>query len=294
MFVTHSDHLPPEAPGLPPVVAPSGRMIAQLFVVPGLIVAGAIIMIFGFTWLAGGQRTSDSFLDGLKSANPEVRWRAASDLAQVLLRDDKLAADPRFGLELTNELHKSAADLQALSKPAPGEDPKQRQRFLHRRNEVQYLAACAGNLTVPVAAATLAELATMPINRDDKTDALLRRQVVWALATLGNGRTRWDKLPAERQQAILAELEHLSGGADEKAAHARAAVEVLTGKSSAGVVAALAKCSANDDPFVRKQAALALAFWPGNSSESQQAEAALLRLTRDDGRGKSIEIMKED
>jgi hypothetical protein len=79
--VAESSTPPPDVSGLPPVIPPSGRMIAQLFVVPGLIVAGAIAIIFGFTWLAGGHRTPDSFLDGLKSANPEVRWRAASGLA---------------------------------------------------------------------------------------------------------------------------------------------------------------------------------------------------------------------
>jgi hypothetical protein len=284
----------PEAAGLPPVVPPSGRMIAQLFVVPGLIVAGAITIIFGFTWLAGGHRTPDSFLDGLKSANPEVRWRAASDLAQVLLRDDTLAADPRFGLQLTAFLHQSAGDLKTMTKPAPGEDGRERDRFLLQRNEVQYLAACVGNLAIPVGATVLSEMATQSFNADEKTDALLRRQAVWALATLGAGRTRWDKMPEPRKKDILAELDRLAVGADEQANWARSAAEIIAGKSSAGVIAALAKCAANDDPFVRKQAALALAFWNGTDAENKLAEDTLMRLTRDDGRGKSIEIMKED
>lgn len=280
--------------GLPPVVPPSGRMIAQLFVVPGLIVAGAITIIFGFTWLAGGHRTPDSFLDGLKSANPEVRWRAASDLAQVLLRDDTLAADPRFGLTLTQFLQQSAAELKKMTKPAPGENGRDREQFLHLRNEVQYLTACVGNLALPVGAPILVDMATNTISSDEKTDALLRRQAVWALATLGSGRTRWDKMTVARKGEALAELERNAGGADDFSTWSRAGSEILAVKNSGGVIAALAKCASSDDPFIRKQAALALAFWHGTDDENKFAEETLLRLTRDDGRGKSIEIMKDD
>lgn len=269
-------------------------MIAQLFLVPGLIVAGAIIMVFGFTWLAGGQRTAVSFLDGLKSANPEVRWRAASDLAQVLLRDDTLAADPKFGLNITALLQHSAAELARMTKPAPGGNSQDREKFLHQRNEVQYLAACAGNFCVPIAAPVLADLATKTISSDDKTDALLRRQAVWALATLGSGNDRWKKIPESRKSEVIDSLTKNSAGADDHANWSRAAIEILKGDSTSGVVAALAKCSSNDDPFVRKQAALALAFWHGSSDEMKLAEETLLKLTRDDGRGKSIEIMKDD
>lgn len=276
-------------------------MIAQLFVVPGLIVAGAITVIFGFTWLAGGHRTPDSFLDGLKSANPEVRWRAASDLAQVLLRDDTLAADPRFGLELTAFLRQSAAELKSMPKPPISRDgqsdretARQRERFFVQRNEMQYLAACVGNLSIPVGATVLGDLATQPISTDEKSDALLRRQVVWALATLGSGRARWDKLPNEQKNALLAKLDQHAAGVDEQATWARNAKDIIAGKSSGGIIAALTKCAANDDPFVRKQAALALAFWNGTEDENKLAEETLMRLTRDDGRGKSIEIMKED
>ena len=53
---------PDPAAGLPPVVAPSGRFIIQLFLVPGLIVAGAVVILLGFSWLAGGPRTPEAFL----------------------------------------------------------------------------------------------------------------------------------------------------------------------------------------------------------------------------------------
>src|SRR5438552_1538329 len=75
--------LPSENTGLPPVVPPSGRFIAQLFFLPLLIVTVAISIMFGFYWFVRGARTPQGYLDGLRDVNPEVRWRAATDLAQV-------------------------------------------------------------------------------------------------------------------------------------------------------------------------------------------------------------------
>src|SRR5919204_6925535 len=103
---------PDPAKGLPPVVAPSGRFIAQLFLVPGLIVAGAVTVLLGFSWLAGGSRSPEAFLRDLASANLDIRWRTASDLAQVLKRDERLATDPVFGLKLAGLLRQAAAELE--------------------------------------------------------------------------------------------------------------------------------------------------------------------------------------
>src|SRR5688500_12989424 len=99
---------PPEpAKGLPTVTAPSGRHIVQLFLIPGLIVAGAVTILLGFSWLSGGSRTPDQFLKNIDSANADIRWRAANDLAQVLKRDDKLAADVSFALRLAERLDRA-------------------------------------------------------------------------------------------------------------------------------------------------------------------------------------------
>src|SRR5437763_9207205 len=102
---------PDPAKGLPPVVPPSGRFIAQLFLVPGLIVAGAVIVLLGFSWLAGGTRSADAFLRDLDSPNTDIRWRTASDLAQVLKRDESLARDPGFGLKLASLLQQAMAEM---------------------------------------------------------------------------------------------------------------------------------------------------------------------------------------
>src|SRR5204863_10203135 len=58
---------PPTAPrppsaGLPPVTPPSGRFIAQLFLVPGMIVLVAVLMLLAFRYLLGGGYTPENFL----------------------------------------------------------------------------------------------------------------------------------------------------------------------------------------------------------------------------------------
>src|SRR5947209_3050497 len=102
---------PDPVPGLPPVVAPSGRFIVQLFLVPGLIVAGAVVILLGFSWLSGSNRSPIAFLRDLDSSNIDIRKRTASDLAQVLKRDDGLATDVDFGLQLTDRLRQAVVDL---------------------------------------------------------------------------------------------------------------------------------------------------------------------------------------
>src|SRR5947209_12733222 len=107
------------APGLPPVVPPSGRFIVQLFLVPGLIVAGAVIVLLAFSWLSSSNRSPAAFLRDLESSNIDIRKRTASDLAQVLKRDENLALDVDFGLRLTELLRDAVGDL-AHSEPSAG------------------------------------------------------------------------------------------------------------------------------------------------------------------------------
>src|SRR5206468_6954158 len=91
----------PSAPrGLPPVTPPSGRFIAQLFLVPGLIVAVAVLLLLGFRYLFGGTHTPEYFLKQLDSDNADIRWRGACDLAQILKRPESvdLRCDVGFAL----------------------------------------------------------------------------------------------------------------------------------------------------------------------------------------------------
>src|SRR5713226_1832645 len=106
--------MPSEAPakqepvkGLPPVAPPSGKFLVQLFLVPGLIVAVAMAVVWGFGWLVGGSYSAEEFLKDLRNPNMELRWRRASELAQILPREKSLASNPKFALDLAELLRES-------------------------------------------------------------------------------------------------------------------------------------------------------------------------------------------
>lgn len=286
--------------GLPPVVPPSGKFIAQLFLVPGMIVTLAVLLLLGFSWLAGGSRSPDRLLQNLKDPNPDVKWRAAHDLAQVLLRDDQLASEPQFALELADQTRQALADNQEnerrLAELARKPDSEAEQRALKKvveaeRSSIQYLSACLANLALPVGAPLLSELATGGAGLSADVQALRHRQGAWALANLGANVRRFDKLPEERRQAVLEALQHASEqpGRD-RADWARAACTYLAqtpprSLQPLGMADTLLRCSADPDPFVREVAAFALNFWQGNAEESARLEATLRKLTYDDGHG---------
>ena len=77
-------NLPAPPPGLPAVSPPSGKLMLQLFLVPGLIVAFLVVAWLVGGWLFGVSYSKDQFLTRLKDPNVEVRWRAAEQLAKVL------------------------------------------------------------------------------------------------------------------------------------------------------------------------------------------------------------------
>jgi hypothetical protein len=154
-MASDSPPAPEPVKGLPTVTAPSGRHIVQLFLIPGLIVAGAVTILLGFSWLAGGSRTPEQFLKNIDSANKDIRWRAANDLAQVLKRDDKLAANTAFGLQIVEHLNRALADLERSEKSLSEIDTKDanaqarseaHEALVTQRNYVQFLIACLGNL----------------------------------------------------------------------------------------------------------------------------------------------------
>lgn len=302
-----TESTPPPAPeparGLPTVTAPSGRHIVQLFLIPGLIVAGAVSILLGFSWLAGGNRTPEQFLKNIESGNADIRWRAANDLAQVLKRDDKLAADVGFGLQIAAKLARALEELDRAEKHlslAAGGDAKAqaeaRKALTAQRNYVQYLGACLGNFSVPLGAPLLADLARNGRGSDEKLRYLVRRQAVWALANLGDGQKRYQKLSDEQKAGVRRALDAETAGSGETAEWAKATLAFLDGKSSLGVIPALAECAKdNRDIFLREQVAHALIFWEGAGAEKKLAEDTLLVLSRDFGAGHDnrIEIRNE-
>jgi hypothetical protein len=290
--------------GLPTVTAPSGRHILQLFLIPGLIVAGAVTILLGFSWLAGGSRSPEQMLKNIDSANPDIRWRAANDLAQVLKRDDALAADVGFEMQIVERLTRAADELGRAEKHAADFSDSDtrgraeaRKALFAQRNYVQYLEACLGNFSVPLGAPILCDLAVKGRGQDEKLRYLVRRSAVWALANLGEGQKRFAKLNDEQKAEARRRLEAEASGSGESAAWARAGLDGLDGKPI-GVVAALAECAKDQrDIFLREQSAHALTFWEGaTAAEKKLGEDTLLALARDVGAGSSnrIEIKEEE
>jgi hypothetical protein len=300
---------PPEVPapstndapkGLPPVAPPSGRFIVQLFLVPGLIVAVAVLILLGFKFLVGGSRSPKDYLQDLDDPNPEVRWRAASDLAQVLQRPESLslACDPSFGLSLAERLRDALKDLDKEEDNAPKKFQKPGadwqydawQYLASRRNYVKYLIACLGNMAVPVGARPLGQVALAEGGNKEITvlrKADQRRQAILALAKLGDNRKRFRQLPSDA--AVIRQLEHEAKGSSERAHWAEKSLAYLKDKKPLGVDRVLADCAKADDPFVRKLVAFALKYWDGD-----MVEPTLVELSVDDGHGTIVNVDKLD
>lgn len=299
---------PPSGPPLPPVVPPSGRHIVQLFVVPGLIVAGVLAVVLGCGGLlnllfgVGFSRGSRDFLGGLENPNADVRWRAASDLAQVLKRDDAMAADPELGLKLDellnqslDEMNRDTRSLADRAKLSKREQEQERTSLQSRRSYAQFLSACLGNMSLPIGVPTLTQLAVNEKGPDPKTVALLRRHAVWCLANLGESRKRFDKLPEIQRDAVLARLQQEADTAmGPRRKLARQTLDILQGKERPQVIGSLTECAKADDPFLRQMAAFALNFWDGTPAENALAEQTLSTLANDRGQGQRIAVNDED
>lgn len=283
------------ASGLPPVTPPSGRHILQLFLIPGIVVAVFVLGYLGWKRLTHGWYTPEAFLKRLDNADPDVRWRAADDLAQVLLRDDQLASDPQFGLSLCERLRQAIdagagdekASAERSSNRSTGEQASDHKALEAGRDYVEYLSACAGNLSVPVGLAVLCRMATS--NSDADASAILRRRrrAVWALANLAENLKRFDRLSAERKAEVLDSLARETGPT-QRGDWARDALGCLRGREAGspqavGVDEALARTAADDDPFLREMTAVALSTWQGDREENTRMERTLVRLSGDDG-----------
>ena len=91
-------------PDLPPVEPPTAGFIAQLFLIPALIVCVLVAVYLLFGKIAGGQRSPQEYLTDLRGANEERRWLAAHELALFLQHDQKWQNDEQLAKDLAGEL----------------------------------------------------------------------------------------------------------------------------------------------------------------------------------------------
>jgi hypothetical protein len=288
--------------GLPPVAPPSGKFIIQLFLVPGLIVVVAVLILIGATWLVGGESAPEILLDRLANSNEEVRWRAANEIAQRLTRDPELASNPKVALRLTGLLRKAIDELnQTEHGLSEAERQKERKSLLTKRKDIEFLCPCVGNLILPTGAPLLTELALRKQGGDLKTVVHLRRRAVWALTNLGDNLKRFDRLTADQKEKVLEDLRLATATGGNSRQWAQLALDYLEGsRRNLGVIEALAQCADTtkdpaDDPFLRELTVQALAVWPdGDATEKALAEKTLNMLAHDNGHGVRIEIGEND
>jgi hypothetical protein len=282
-------------------------MILRQFIVPALIVAVLVLLFLAgptlYAWVnrlvgrSSDARSAETFLREIDNPNPEVRWRAASDLAQVLLRKDSLASDVGFTLQLADRLQtaiEQSADAEKTFAAreggmAAGERARELARLEPDRNLITYLVASLGNCVVPTGAPLLEQLALQQGGLEPEALAERRRRALFALATLGDNLKRFDRLAEEDKDAIEQQLESaLNTSGHSK--WTRATLEYLRqrrqGKNDTlGVAAVLEKCAGDEDPFLRELSALASNFWTGTAVEEARIEKFLVRLSHDSGAG---------
>src|SRR5207247_2250918 len=148
--------------GLPPVAPPDARFLAKLFVVPLLIVSVLVGVCMLVIWWRARSLSPDAYLEKLDSSNWDIRWRGAEDLAQVLLRDDHLAANPKFSLDIAERLRLAFQSVRQLDKKRPSaatesaagdDEPAPELKYL------QFLTSCQGRFIVPVGVPLLNDMA---------------------------------------------------------------------------------------------------------------------------------------
>ncbi|GBD35876.1 hypothetical protein HRbin36_00991 [bacterium HR36] len=290
-------------PALPPVEPPSGTFLAQLFLIPGLVVAvlvGLVWLFFG--WLAPGSYEPQDFLRGLRSNHDPVRWRTAQDLAQILPRKQSLRLDVAFALDLAGLLEE---ELNREASATVGNDPGQAPHL------AEFLPAALGHFHVPVGVPVLCRMIRDNVRHIEYLDdgqasrtvnlpGLRVRNSLVALANLGGRLEELEAMPAEEQDRVWHSLRDCASQEGRKGEFARLALDYLESRRAAaqasGEVAfmpsrekpfgsppalvrqldeALALAVNCEDEMSRKFACLALANWP-----EAQLEPLLLDLLR--------------
>ncbi len=158
--------LPVDAPAeLPPVEPPTAGFIAQLFLIPALIVGVLVCVYLLFGKIAGGHRTPQEYLDELRGANVERRWLAAHELALFLIHDEKWQNDAALAGDLAAELD------QAVSAGRDDDGAIQFQK---------YLASALGAFNSPAGTVALRK------SLGPDVPAEVRLAAIWSLARLGD------------------------------------------------------------------------------------------------------------
>ena len=162
---------------LPPVEAPTGAFIMQLFLIPLGIVSIVVLLWLSFSWLAQAGRSDPKQLIAEIRRGTDVSWQSATNLAEMLRSSDPqydaLRADPQVVQELVALVEE---DLKHPLKYREGD--KTDQQRIERR---MFLCWAIGSFTVADGAPLLARLA----NKEDyPIEVEVRFAALEGLATL--------------------------------------------------------------------------------------------------------------
>ena len=133
---------------LPPVEAPTGSFILQLFLIPLVIVTMVVLLWLMFSWLAHMGRDNPQAIVQQLSRFDESSWQRAYELAELLRspdpKYDELRRDPKVCGELIKLLEKD------LKLKVDETDPKRKKRLeetqLKRR---MFLCRAIGSFYIP-------------------------------------------------------------------------------------------------------------------------------------------------
>jgi hypothetical protein len=238
----------------------------------------------------------------------EVRWRRASELAQILPQEKSMASNPKFALDLAELLRESlranaqnerawiekSGSRPSTTSTSPDKALKEERAF------IQYLIPCLGYLALPTGVPILEELAlAQEDGADPETIQVRRRAAVFALANLPGNLKYLDTISPEERGKITDALE-MEGtkGTSERRQWAELAMEYVQARQAGqlralGVDQTLAECVKSSHPtsqdrLLREVVAFALNFWEGSPQENRRMEETLLQLSYDDGHGIAV------
>lgn len=145
----------PNDASLPPVEAPTGAFIMQLFLIPLGIVSIVVLLWLSFSWLAQqGRDDPKKLVEELRRGN-DVSWQSGHILAEILRSKDPKYDELRADSQVVKELVTLVED--DLKHPLKGgeDDDSDKQRVKRR----MFLCRAIGSFTVDDGAPLLAKLA---------------------------------------------------------------------------------------------------------------------------------------
>ncbi|HZZ80625.1 MAG TPA: hypothetical protein VFE62_19130 [Gemmataceae bacterium] len=304
-----ANNTPAPDPGLPPVRPPSGRFIAQLFVIPALIILVVVLLFLGFAVFVRNSREPEYFLAQLDSDNHDIRWRGMNDLAQILKRTEPAAlrwkTDVNFGFELADRLDKTFHELIVDEKRIGDEIANSTDKDKHllwrklreKRDYAGFLAGALGEMQIPVGAPVLCDIIRHDDSPDVNGNTMRRRQAIWALMNMGENMKGFAKLPDERRKEIvtaLTEESQLSGNRGKWAQTTlyyvdRSALPTGASPNIVRVDETLAVAADAEDQYLRQLTAMAFTYWDG-----ELAVPTLLKLCNDRGQGSVLRVEEKD